>query len=194
MKDGWIINTYGPECLERYQQVSIAFEVQAVWQVEPVDGGAGGLRIVEEALAVPWQKDYDADERPRAWVDQFDMTHWRFFLAEQDGQVSGAAALVWDFPQVNMLDRRADLLVLWDIRVNPARRGQGLGRALFQQAEAWGRAHGCRQMKIETQNINVNACRFYRAMGCELGGIQRYAYAANPHVAREVMLLWYKDL
>ena len=68
-----------------------------------------------------------------------------------------------------MLDRRADLLVLWDIRVNPDCRGQGVGSALFQQAEAWGRAHGCRQLKVETQNINVNACRFYRAMGCELG-------------------------
>ena len=74
MEDAFIIQPYGPECLERYQQVSIAFEVQAQWNVEPVDGGTGGLRMVEEALAVPWRKDYDAYEHPKDWADQFDMS------------------------------------------------------------------------------------------------------------------------
>ena len=50
------------------------------------------------------------------------------------------------------------------------------------------------QLKAETQNVNVAACRFYAAMGCRLGAIHRFAYAGQPHVAGEVMLLWYLDL
>ncbi|MBI3739988.1 MAG: hypothetical protein HY258_13155 [Chloroflexi bacterium] len=49
-------------------------------------------------------------------------------------------------------------------------------------------------MKIETQNVNVPACRFYRAMECELGNIHRFGYAAIPAVAGEVMLNWYFNL
>ena len=47
---------------------------------------------------------------------------------------------------------------------------------------------------IETQNINVNACRFYAKQGCKLGGINRYGYGDHPQVKHEVMLIWYLDL
>jgi streptothricin acetyltransferase len=49
-------------------------------------------------------------------------------------------------------------------------------------------------MKIETQNVNVPACRFYQRMGAYLGEIHRHGYAAIPAVAHEVMLNWYLDL
>ena len=49
-------------------------------------------------------------------------------------------------------------------------------------------------MKIETQNVNVPACRFYQRLGCRLGEIHRYGYAAVRAVAGEVMLNWYLDL
>jgi GNAT superfamily N-acetyltransferase len=90
-----------------------------------------------------------------------------------------------------MLEGRRDLAVLWDLRVAPEARGQGVGAALFQAAEAWAAARGCRQMKVETQNVNVPACRFYASQGCVLGAIHRFAYPELPH---EVQLLWYRDL
>ena len=46
-------------------------------------------------------------------------------------------------------------------------------------------------MKIETQNINVVACKFYAGQGCTLGAADRFAY---PELPDEVRLLWYKDL
>jgi hypothetical protein len=52
-------------------------------------------------------------------------------------------------------------------------------------------ARECRQLKVETQNINVPACRFYARQGCVLGVIDRFAYPTLPD---EVQLLWYKDL
>ena len=56
------------------------------------------------------------------------------------------------------------------------------------------RKQGCKQLKIETQNTNVPACRFYASCGCRLGAIDRYGYAHDPRVAHEAMLLWYLDL
>ena len=103
----------------------------------------------------------------------------------------GGAVVAYDTPGVYMLEGRRDLAVLWDIRVAPPVRGRGVGRALFLAAEAWATAKGCRQLKVETQNINVPACRFYLRQGCVLGGIRRFAYVEFPD---EVEMLWYKEL
>jgi ribosomal protein S18 acetylase RimI-like enzyme len=92
-----------------------------------------------------------------------------------------------------MLRERTDMAALWDIRVHPDWRGQGIGRRLFHAAARWARARGCRLLKIETQNVNVRACRFYQRMGCRLGAIDRYGYA-EPEYAHETVLLWYLDL
>jgi ribosomal protein S18 acetylase RimI-like enzyme len=97
--------------------------------------------------------------------------------------------VAWSTPGVHLLDGRDDVAVLWDIRVSPAHRGTGVGSALFRAAESWAAARGCDWLKIETQNINVRACRFYRRMGCTLGAIDRFAY---PELPDEVQLLWWK--
>jgi GNAT superfamily N-acetyltransferase len=86
------------------------------------------------------------------------------------------------------------LAVLWDIRVQPERRGRGVGKALFYASVDWACRRGCRQLKVETQNVNVAACRFYASQGCELGAIHRYGYAGHPQVGHEAMLLWYPTL
>jgi len=104
----------------------------------------------------------------------------------------GAAAVAFDTTGVFLLEARRELAVLWDIRVRPEARGAGI--LLFRHAAEWSKRHGCTQMKIETQNVNVPACRFYQRMGACLGEIHRHGYAAIPAVAHEVMLKWYLDL
>jgi hypothetical protein len=58
----------------------------------------------------------------------------------------------------------------------------------------WSRERKCTHLKIETQNVNVPACRFYAKQGCRLGAIDRYGYAGHPQVGHETMLIWYLDL
>lgn len=101
--------------------------------------------------------------------------------------------MVYDTPGVNMLAGRTDLTVLWDIRVHPEYRKLGIGTALFKHAEDWSRSKGCKWMKVETQNINVPACRFYAKMGCELGEINTQAYVEDG-LGHETMLVWYLTL
>ena len=90
-----------------------------------------------------------------------------------------------------MLEDRDDLGVVWDLRLAPEWRRKGIGTQLFKRAEDWMSARRCRLLKVETQNVNVPACRFYEAMGCSLGGVNRFAY---PDLPEEVQLLWYKTL
>ena len=46
-------------------------------------------------------------------------------------------------------------------------------------------------IKIETQNTNVRACRFYERQGCQLRAVHHAVY---PELPEEIQLLWYKDL
>lgn len=179
--------------LAQHAEVPIAFTVERILEVSLVDGGLGGFLLSEVAVANPWIKDYDAvkGEGPTRWVKRFDVTNWGLIAAHEDDRRVGGAVVAFNTPGVNMLEGRSDLAVLWDIRVRPEARSTGTGTALFRAVETWARARGCRSLKIETQNINVPACRFYRRMGCTLGSIDRYGYAELPG---EVRLIWFKSL
>ena len=76
-------------------------------------------------------------------------------------------------------------------RVRPEARSSGTESLLFRAVEAWARDRSCHTLKVETQNTNVPACRFYRRMGCTLGTIDRFAYADLPD---ELQLMWFKEL
>ncbi len=185
-----------PAEIALYAQVPSTLLVKTVLRPEPLDGGLGGIRLREEPVAAPYVKDYDAygEGRPIDWPHEFDVRHWGFFVALDEGRPVGAAAVAWRTPNVHMLANRDDMAVLWDIRVHPDRRGQGIGRQVFWQAARWAHRQGARLLKIETQNVNLPACRFYRRQGAVLGEIDCYGYAGVPHVAHETMLIWYLDL
>jgi streptothricin acetyltransferase len=189
------IRELGPDCLEQYAEVPISFRVESIFRLEEMDRGLGGLLLREEPVAEPYLRDYDAeDDLPLSrWRARFDVSNWGFFVAFDEARPVGGATAVWRTPNVWMLDRRDDLAVLWDLRVHPDYRGQGVGKQLFHRVVAWARARECRQLKIEAHNTNVRACRFYAGMGCHLGAINRYAYRDRqfPH---EVAVFWYLDL
>ncbi len=63
--------------------------------------------------------------------------------------------------------------------------------AFIVDVERWAVLRGWRQLKIETQNTNVGACRFYERQGCRLRTINR---AACPDLPDEIQLLWDEDL
>ena len=174
-------------------RIPISFEVESVFNVSAPCGGLGGLVLSERRLDTPYVKDYDTaeGEHPSQWAARFDVSNWGLIGAHSDGTRVGGAVVAFNTRGVQMLEGRGDLAVLWDIRVSPEARGRGAGFALFRAAEAWAAARGCRQLKIETQNINVPACRFYARQGCVLGAINRFAYRELPD---EVQLLWYKTL
>jgi GNAT superfamily N-acetyltransferase len=182
-----------PAALREHGRISIAFEVDRILEVTLADSGLGGMSLTEIPVAEPYVKDYDAiaTEGPARWAERFDVSNWGMIGAYRKGARVGGAVLAFRTANVHMLDGRDDIAVLWDIRVTPQQRGTGVGSALFLAAESWAEARGCGWLKIETQNVNIVACRFYQKMGCILGGIDRFAY---PELPAEVQLLWWKAL
>ena len=183
-----------PSALAEYARVPIAFEVRSVLDVVPAEEGLGGLALSERVLDAPYVKDYDASgpEHPPAWAERFDLSAgWAFFAAREGGRWVGAAAAAHDAPGLDWFDGRRDVAVLQDIRVAPEARGRGVGAALLRAVEGWAIDRGARRMKVETQNVNAGACRFYARQGFVLGAIHRFAY---PDLPGEARLLWYKDL
>ena len=139
-------------------------------------------------------KDYDAiGESPLDWSRTFDTRNWKFLLASGGDLPVGGATVAINTPGVHMLEGRSDLAVLWDIRIATAHRGQHIGTQLFEFVERCAREAQCVELKIETQNTNVPACKFYRAMGCTIKEIRRDAYL-DSRVADEVMIIWEKNL
>lgn len=57
--------------------------------------------------------------------------------------------------------------------VEPEARRRGVGRALVQAAEAWGRAQGCREFASDTQPDNEVSAAAHRALGFEDAGLVR---------------------
>ncbi len=177
--------------VNEYSEINISFRVESIYEIDRIDAGLGGFKLFEREVKEPYVKNYDHEETPQDWMKKFDVSNWRLFFAQDSDEVLGGAAVAWDTDGVYMLDDRKDMTVLWDIRIKPEHRGNGLGSKLLSEAENWAVEKECRLMKIETQNTNVNACKFYRKMGYHLGGVHEYAYAGFPE---EIMFLWYKKL
>jgi GNAT superfamily N-acetyltransferase len=185
------INEEPMTSLGEYARISIAFEVDRVFEVTAKDEGLGGLVLSERRLGARYVKDYDELESPARWARRFDLSNWGLLSARAGGRRVGGAVIAFDTRGIVMLEGRKDLAVLWDIRVDAELRGLGIGRALFRAVEKWARSRGCQWLKIETQNVNVPACKFYVKQRCTLGAIHRFAY---PDLPEEIQLLWYKSL
>jgi GNAT superfamily N-acetyltransferase len=164
--------------------------------IEAIDDGIGGLSLLERPVDVPYTKDYDAyrDGEPLNWRSRFDISRWGMWIARESGEAVGGAAIAWKTPGVEITEGRSDRAMLWDIRVRATHLRRGVGTALFREAARWAKSKGATQLEVETQNVNVAACRFYVRMGCFLGRIDRKAYRRWQDLADEVMLVWYLDL
>ena len=179
------------ECIDDYAAVPMGFTVRSRLQVSLSQFGLGGVTLTEEPVVPPAEKDYDRDygdaDSPRGWRRFSTIDGWGFWSAFDGPDRIGGAALAWRTPELCMLKGRDDVAALWDIRVRPAYQRQGTGRALFEAMTRGARQRGCTLLVIETQNINVPACKFYAAQGCTLGAIDRYAYADHLD---ETQLIW----
>ena len=178
--------------LDRYADIPIAFDVREIMEVA-TDPGSSRFTLTSRRVPIPYVKDYDAisGEGPRQWAGRFDLSGWAFFAAFIGDERIGGAAVARGTAALDLLEGRDDLAALWDIRVAPSRRRCGAGRALFAAAVSWASAAGCRLIRVETQNVNVAACRFYARNGCVLRAVNRGVY---PEFPEEVQLLWDRDL
>lgn len=180
-----------PSALPEYASVAIAFETDRVMRVASHHTDSNRYVLSEEPLPTAISKDYDTLDAPASWPNRFDLSRWMFFGAYAGDQRVGGAVGIMRSPDVWLLDARDDVALLWDIRVALTARRVGVGSALLQAVETWAAEQGARWLKVETQDINVAACRFYDRHGFCLRMVNPRAY---PNLPGETQLLWYKEI
>jgi ribosomal protein S18 acetylase RimI-like enzyme len=182
--------TYFPQ----YDQISMIVHVSAYYRIEK-DNRLGGFALVETPIE-PYIKDFCTgdDESITRWEKRWNISNWAFFMAFDGERPIGGATVATRTKEINMLSGRNDLAVLWDIRVADAYKYQGIGQALLDMAVDWSREQGFVQMKIECQNNNIPAVKFYHKQGAVLSAIDEYTYYNEPEYRHEVQLIWYLNL
>ena len=178
----WVITAEPTARIPELAKVPARFTVDRTLDVAR---SGGRFTLAERVLPAPWDKDYDAlpGEGPAAWGERFDLTGWGFLAARIGGRCIGGAVVAPGPPSGGPW--------LMDIRVTPRHRRTGVGSALFAEAVRWTAEQGFDRLRIETQNNNVAACRFYARQGCTLIAAARGAYPSLPD---EVRLIWHKTL
>jgi GNAT superfamily N-acetyltransferase len=144
-------------------------------------------------LPAPYVKDYDSipGNRPTDWAARFDLSRWRLIGAYAGDRRTGGAVVVLATVGIDPSAARGEDALLWDIRVVPAARRTGIGSRLLRAAEEMAAGGGCRRLLVETQNINVAACRFYANQGYVVDTVDRGAYRGIPH---ETRVVWRREL
>jgi GNAT superfamily N-acetyltransferase len=120
-------------------------------------------------LVADYQRFYEVegvdDERNRAFFS-------RFLAPSEDGMLLGAwredqllgyACLYWHFTSLVP----AETVLMNDLYVDPAARGQGVGRALIEASATVARERGAHRLEWATAPDNETAQRLYDSTGAE---------------------------
>lgn len=183
-----LIEEESTSALVEYGRISIAFIVKSKFVAEP--DGNGGWNLFEVPVEPPYVKDYDEGEPPTLRPN-WDTSNWRIVSAFVEDERVGGALVACRTPGSDFLEGRDDLAALWDIRVAPEWRGRGIGTGLFERVVSYAKSVGCVELKIETQDINVGACKFYEQQGCQLTDVTPGAYPGWPG---ETEFIWKLDI
>ena len=176
-----------------YDEVPMVVHVKTVLIPRHLDNGLGGI-IFDEVAVEPYIRNI-AYQNASGYKKDFDISNWAFFMAFDEDKPVGAVTAVSKTKDIGMLDKRDDLCVLWDIRIDDAYKGMGVGTKLFNMVKDWSRNNNLKQIKIECQTNNVPACKFYAKQGAVLRKYDEYT-CLNFHDVREheIEVIWYLDL
>ncbi len=186
------IRTLAPADVERLTQINSSFTSDSVLAVEKTgEGLEAGWRLVERPLDVPFEKGraYDFSEEDLARSRRLQETGSREALqlvAEDRGRLVGLLEIEREHWNNSGW--------VWNLIVDRDYRRRGLGRKFVRRAVEWGRKLGLRALILETQNNNVNACRFYQSVGFRLCGINDHYYTNNDLAKGEVAIFWVYEL
>lgn len=137
-------------------------------------------------LAEPYVKRYDP-------LDAETLAHYAqvvtlgFSYAAYDGEICVGIALA----EPSFWNRT---LLVWELHVAEAYRGQGIGRRLIEALVAQARVHKLRALVCETQNTNVPAMQFYWRMGFHLEGIDLSYYTNEDYPGGEIAVFMKKGV
>ena len=143
------------------ESIDTSFETSSVFDLIT---SARGIELVERALAAPLTRRYSIDEVFAQWA------RWSVGWVADEGGVRGFATAGYE--------PWHERLVLWFLYIAPAWRRRGVGRALLERVEAYGRQVGATHVWLETSTANVPGVRAYERLGYALCGADRLFYGS----------------
>ena len=124
--------------------------------------GPRAIELVERRLEEPLAKTFRIDEVFAEWAP------WKVGWVADDGGVRGFATVAYEPWHAR--------LVLWFLYVAPEWRRRGVGRALLERVESYGRDRGADHVWLETSNVNVPGIEAYERLGYRLCGADHLYY------------------
>lgn len=147
-----------------------------------------------------YQRIHDGEERgnfttgwlrgvyPTAATARSAMERGELFVLEDQGRIAAAAILnqtqvpayagcPWTYPA-----REEEVMVLHTLVVDPLAQGRGYGRAFVTFYEDYARSHGCRYLRMDTNEKNQAARRMYAKLGFAEPGIVSCDFNGIPGV------------
>lgn len=85
-------------------------------------------------------------------------------------------------------------VLIWELHVSNEHRRRNIGTALMNQVVEMAKANGFRAIRLETQNYNVPAIKFYKQCGFMIEGIDLSFYTNTDVENGEVALFLTKKL
>lgn len=141
------------------EAIDTAFETDTIFDVVTTNRR---IDLVEKQLDAPLVKAYSIAEVFAHWA-RWDVG----WVAEDDG-IRGFATIEHE-PWHGRIN-------LWFLYIQPAWRRRGVGRALLEVVEAYGREQGATHVWLETSNVNVPGVRAYERLGYALCGADVHHY------------------
>ena len=87
------------------------------------------------------------------------------FIAEEEGNAIGYILCKLTERPEGPFTFAMRYLLVDQISVRPAARGQGVGEALIQRAEALAHELGVQRIQLDSWDFNINAHRFFERLG-----------------------------
>lgn len=154
---------------DRFQAVASGYTTHEIYRVaHSEDSKHVSFNLTVETMSEPsvFQYSYDSEELAR-YAKLIPGTYC--LGAYDDALLVGIAlaeAQAWN-----------GTLWVWEFHVAETHRGLGVGRRLMTRLADLAARAGLRALICETQNTNVPAIRFYRAMGFQMEGVDISYYS-----------------
>ena len=156
--------------------------------IKTIDGFNATWQLVERPLDPPFvSTDYDiSDDELQEITARVKKNDGLYLVVEEGNKIIGLLDMA----------RQAwrNAAFIWNIAIDRAYRGRGLGSQLIDHAIRWAGEHHLRAIALETQTNNWPACSFYRKHGFQVCGLDDHFYSNEDVAVKEVALFWWYEI